>query len=164
MFSAKCIICRFSNKSMFYASKNLKVNVRKKVPYHPQQLLKPCNAGFCYFCKRKKENQQRFLVRNPQQDQHFVNLCYNLLESTRKKKRGKKKKKNTHEETKKWESGGVHCASSKDEYLKGNSGFLSLGLRNYGGAFPICCNLDICNWKRNLPELTSVKHSALTGD
>lgn len=25
------------------------------MPYHPQQLLKPCNAGFYYFCKRKRE-------------------------------------------------------------------------------------------------------------
>lgn len=30
LFSTKCIFCWFSNKSICYASKNLKVNVRKK--------------------------------------------------------------------------------------------------------------------------------------
>lgn len=145
-------------------AKTLKLMLEKKCLIIPSSFWNPAMQAFVISVKEKKKINRDSLCVILSKISTLSTSVIISWKAQGRKRGGKKKKKNTHEETKKWESGGVHCASSKDEYLKGNSGFLSLGLRNYGGAFPICCNLDICNWKRNLPELTSVKHSALTGD
>jgi len=108
------------------------------VPYHPQQLPKPCNAGFYYFCKRKKKEINR--------DSSCVILSKISTLSTSviiswKAERGwgGKQKERSHREAKKWGFvGGGHYASAKEEYLKGDSGLPSLLLRNYGDASPSC--------------------------
>lgn len=54
LFSTKYIICRFSNKSILYASKNLKVNVRKKCLIIPSSSRNPAMQAFIISVKEKK--------------------------------------------------------------------------------------------------------------
>lgn len=69
-------------------------------------------------------------------------LSTSVVISWKAKRRGvgeRKKKKRSHREAKKWKCvGGVHYASAKEEYLKGDSGLPSWVLRNYGDASPSC--------------------------
>lgn len=135
------------------------------MPYHPQQLPKPCNADFYYFCKREKEiNRDSSCVIFSK----ISTLSTSVVISWKAKRRGAgegKKKKRSHREAKKWKCfGGVQYASAKEEYLKGDSGLPSWVLRNYGDASSSCWNPNMCNWKRNLPKLPALRFPVLKGD
>lgn len=128
------------------------------MPYHPQQLLKPCNAGFYYFCKRKREiNRDSSCVILSK----ISTLSTSVIISWKaKKEKGKGERKRKKKKRKSWEKveskkwgfvGGGHCTSAASEYLKGKR-CSQLGTQKYGGAVPSCCNLDTCSWKRNLPK------------
>lgn len=134
------------------------------MPYHPQQLLKPCNAGFYYFCKRKREiNRDSVCVILSK----ISTLSTSVIISWKaKRRRGRRKKKEKKEVMgkggkKKWEFvGGGHCTSAKSEYLKGKW-CSQLGTQKLWR----CCSQLLQPWllqlEEKLSQMISVKHPAL---
>lgn len=135
------------------------------MPYHPQQLPKPCNAGFYYFCKRKKKGINR--------DSSCVILSKISTLSTSviiswkaKRRRGGGGRRKREEVARKLRNGnllGVFTLLLLKNIWSA-TGLLSLVLRNCGDASRSRWNLNIRNWKRNLPHLPAVKFPVLKAD